>query len=249
MNLKSSYKYQLSYVKGGAIAFYLIYLGVLIFNFCLAAVIINDGNMAGTSVNGTEMPTTIFIFVLGICSFREPFYMLVQNGISRKTTFLSQSLVLLTLSGAMAIVSTITNMVIRLVFSSGFNISFFQMLYQMGSKIYNTSTFAMEMLFTFFIMFAFAMLGMLLAAAFYRSGKLGRILVAAGIPITLFMILPVVDVALFNGEMMKKIILFIADIMGLTSKQPILGFITMTAVGLICSALTFLLVRKAPVKA
>ena len=101
MNLKATYKYQLREYKNSVIIYYLVVVLVYIF-FGVSTSIMEETNFQSTG--GIELSTVIFLFVIGLNSFKETFLMLLQNGISRRTMFLGRMMTAVTLSfGMMAI--------------------------------------------------------------------------------------------------------------------------------------------------
>ena len=86
--MKSAMIYQISEMKKPLLIYYAIIFFLLLASFLTTEVFLHI-SANGTTINGIEISSMIFIFVCGLNSFKEPFRMFLQNGLSRKTLFLS----------------------------------------------------------------------------------------------------------------------------------------------------------------
>ena len=84
MRIKTAVRYQINdYIKPVLIYYFSIFCLTLLFGMIP---LIFGGN-GRFSLTGIEFITSIFMFVLGLYSFKEVFLMMLQNGISRKQCF------------------------------------------------------------------------------------------------------------------------------------------------------------------
>ena len=125
MKLYAITKYQFMESKKSLLIFYGILFSILLLttsSFTLFG--------SGTAeVRGTEMASAIFIFVVGLNSFRANFLFSQANGVSRKTQFKGFLLAILLIAGLMAVIDTIYT---HLFSSLVPYLSFFSMIYGQG---------------------------------------------------------------------------------------------------------------------
>lgn len=208
----------------------------------------------GGNTSGIEFATMIFLFVLGLNSFKENFYFAQANNISRVDYFKSLSITILPIALGMSIIDVILNRIYN-IFSVG------PMIYDMGygdfPSIYNilnkelwiqsnnvqiiirTVTF----LFAFYIA-AFA-IGLLITMIFNKSNKTMKILMFI-IPIAIQVILA--NVAFNSPEFAKKTEVFFNNILGLNTKNSYMAVITFICLFIISMSFVYMLVSRAVVK-
>jgi len=250
MNIKAAYKYQLTDRKRSIIVFYCVILILTIFLGVMSVNFSSEGSM----LSGMETATAIFLFILGLCTFKEPFFMLLQNGVSRKTIFKSQLFVTITITFIMAVIDKIFFIVDKS-FSSLSNsgyiyLSLYEQIYNMGLPFANTFSLHVKMFIFYFLMYlAIFAIGYLITLIFYRLNKYGRIAVGAGVPVGLFIILPIMDNFLFDSRISHAIGSFFDFALGITSHNPYAAMISFTVAFVILSLLSWLLLRKAVVNA
>lgn len=206
----------------------------------------------GGSISGMDMASLVFLFVFGITSFKENFYMLLQNGVSRKNMFLGTVLSLLVVSIFVAVVDTTLAQMLGLVPDDKFTLSsLFQQLYGM-SQYSGSSTFAVschEIAWNSMLKFAFACIGLFIGCAYYKMNALAKTLVSCGIPCFFLLGLPLIDLVLPNLDIyakLKEVFRFFFGFSdGVSSYQCVLCCLGLAA---IASAGTFLMLRKTSVK-
>ena len=247
MNNKTlkSYLYQLRDDRKAVIIYYIIIIAVYAAMFISVAI----SKATGGSTNGHGIPTAIFMFCA--CAFRENFFMLMQNGVSRKSVFIGRLLNSLTLAAGLAVLDTVLGAVFNAISNSFDERFLFQTIFDMLYFNLDITGFLRLMLnlLMFFMMFlGFSTLGYLMSTAFNRLNKTGKTIFAAGLPVTLFVILPVIDGMVFNGEIIVKFLNFLLDILGVNTQQPLYAVATFTIVAVVCSTLSWLLIRKARVE-
>lgn len=255
MNTMASYKYQLVDHKKSVIIYYFVLLSLmlLIITSFAVAVVQEDGTISGSAINGMDMATGIFLFVTGLCSFKEPFGMLIQNGISRKRIYLGRLYATITLAFGMAIIDT----VIFLIFKSIANISKYTLycssLYEQLYRIHTNELSSVRLhvegfIFDFLFYITCISLGYLITNVFYRVNATGKVLLGAGVPVLLFVIYPIIDGTILNGRISMAIVKGFDFAFGLTKQQPGHMFITSILAFITFSGLGWLFVRRANIK-
>lgn len=247
MNMKASLKYQLADHKKSIIIFYITILFVYL--IVIASVWGMEGGTGFTrSLSGIELATAIFLFVSGLCSFKENFLMLGQNGISRKTVFLSRVVVNIMVALGMAIIDRVLWIIFKTaaVSSGKLNlISLFEMANGGGVAGISNMIFNLEGIGFSLVIYLFCLfIGYFITIMFYRLSKAGKAIVGAGVPVMLTVVLPIIDQGLAGGRISKFLCSIVALTMG-TMGKLIISFIVLSAV---FAAISWLLMRKAPVR-
>lgn len=247
MHLKSAVKYNLYENKKALIIFY----GIILFlTFALHATLrlALNGEAQGNVVN-MDSSSAIFIMVVGITSFNIILQFFLQSGVSRKTYFLSTLLTFLILAVAMSAADIIIRSVADVVFNASNinNASFVGMAYGHWfagkSQLFIYMT---EFLLRWMVYLLFGMLGVFFGAFFYRLSKLMRVLVGAGVPVLLIIVLPVVDATLTKGEIFRAIGNFFLFITGFKNGGNPYFLTAFSLIGTaLIGAVTWLLVRRA----
>ena len=246
MSFIKSFKYSVFSNKKPILGFYAVVTALyLIF-------IITSFFMPGGSISGMDMASLVFLFVFGITSFKENFYMLLQNGVSRKNMFFGTALSLLAVSVFVAVADTVLALILGLVPDESFTLaSLFQQIYGM-SQYSGSSTFAVschEIVWNSMLKFAFACIGLFIGCAYYKMNTLAKTLVSCGIPCFFLLGLPLIDLALpaldLYGKIKKAFLFFFGFSDGVSSYQCVLCCLALSIVVL---GITFLMVRKTSVK-
>lgn len=260
MNIKSAYQFQLrDHLRSAA-----TYYGILVAVYILLGIGLLTVKVNGqTSFNGMDMATLIFLFVSGVVCFRESFLMLMQNSVSRKTIFISRILATLTFAGGMAVGDKIILLLGKLFTGGSTNITFNSLFEQIYSPTFvyeqiNSAPFVMEnpflkhiimLVFSFLFYLLMFALGYFISVVFFRSNKVGRVALGAGIPVGLFVLYPIIDFSLFGGKISMSIVKFMDFSLGITTGNPYAALISFTIGFILLSMLSWLVMRKAAVKA
>lgn len=245
MNIKSSYKYQM-------IEFFkalLIYLAVIIGMYVLGSVlmmILDPGSMGEGSITGTDSSSFIFIFVMGLCSFKENFHFMMQNGISRKTFFVSKVLTMLCACFSIAFIGKVISLTISAITSMSYNVTYltyYDLLYN------NSGSALVNILGDFGICLAaylfFVSLGNLISVLYFRMNKALKIIVSVGVPVTLLVILPMVDEFLTNGVIFRALFNFAKFVLGIGTGNVMYPIVSSIVAFIILNILAWLGIRKA----
>ncbi|WP_343249602.1 hypothetical protein [Diplocloster hominis] len=241
MNIKISVKYQFQDITRALI----IFSGVLLI---LILTLFIPG-LQGTT-NGLEISAFIFLFVIGLNTFKENFGMFLQNGVSRKTIFTGKLLSTGAVCAIMAVVLEVLASLAKL--GSGYRDiqmgTLYEMLYSDRMASISPILVAVEnLLLLFCCCFAFTMAGYLITITYYRMGKQWKLLISVGLPVLCFVLLPIVDVML-NGVIFQFLFRAFIILSGLQVGNPYIGMLSALVASAIFSGLSWLLLRKAVVK-
>lgn len=251
MNVKAAYKYQLADHKKSILIFYGVIFALLTM-LSIGTVSIRTAS-GQLMFSGLDSATAIFLFVAGLNSFKEPFLMLMQNGVSRKSVFKSRILVTLTVALIMAAIDKIILLLGKAIALSNDGFQYFSLYEQVyQGRLSQESAFLLHMnifVFDFLMYLSFLTVGYFITILFYRLNKAGKIAVGAGVPVGLFIVFPIIDSALFNFRISGEISRFFDFIFGCTSVNPYAAMMTFTVFSVIVSLFTWLLMKKAIVKA
>jgi len=244
MNLRAAVKYRLYDNKKAILIFYIVIVCVLAFMFIFSATKRNNPEIQG-SIRGLELASAIFLFVLGLNSFKETFRMFMQNGISRKTMLVSHIACTLAICILMAFIDSILSLLSRsiTVINSGiYSAGIMEMAY--GRHINSIGTFIVSVLLCFFIYIACTAMGFFITTLYYRMNRTQKTAVSIGVPALLFVILPLLDAFLLGGRFFASLGRFIQSAFG----SPFMCMLSCMILFGIFTALSWLLVRKAVIK-
>lgn len=249
MNIKTSLKYKLKDNLRSIIIYYFVILCVI----CLmvVSVAIPDSDVH-SNLNGMEMATVIFLFVIGLNSFKENFLMLLQNGSSRKTIFTSGVLSMLIISAGMAVIDFIILMLSKLATGNMkalkvmgiFEINYGRHVDNIGGFQAHTES----LIFQILMYLAFVLIGYFITIAYYRMNKAAKTAVSIGVPVGIFVILPLIDGTLLKGRISDWTNDLFNYAFGLQSQSPYHAMVTFLLISVVFAALSWLLMRRAVVK-
>ena len=247
MNSYKLAKYNIKSSLKSIIIFYCIFIAVII-----AIALMNRFSGVYGYTSGMESSSIIFLFVLGLNSFKENFYFSQANNICRVDYFKSLVITILPISLCMASIDVIINRVYNIFFS---NPTIYDLVYNnyqsKGSSIKSwvqnnsiqslvgTDTF----LFTFYI-FAFA-IGLLITMIFYKCNKTMKILIFLS---------PMVIQAIFASVIYnfpkfgEKSASFIYNILGISTKNSYICVLTFICLFIIMMCFVYIIVRRVVIK-
>jgi len=251
MNLRASYKYVMYDNKMALLIYSLIIVLLTVLLFAASVSWSNENST--TRISGMEVASIIFIFVAGLTSFKDNFHMLMQNSISRKGIFTATMLGFITSSGVLSTVSIVVILITKLMAMMQKNIisgSFFETVYPAHVNGMNNLLILLESFLLYFVMMlAVVGIGYLIGVIFYRLNKAGKVALAVGIPVFFSVILPVVDVLIFDGRITVGLVRFMDIIFGISAQNPYVAIVSLLVVFLISGLLSWITMRKASVKA
>lgn len=247
MKIKSCIRYQLSEYASAVKKYYLIVLLIYSF-FTIVSLVFHNGG----SLSGVETVSTTFIFILMLASFRDHFNMLKQNGISRKTFFLSTAIV----GPIIAFILIIIDIILFSIFNAiieGNNammcmLNCFEQLYP--DRVSDSSFFqrTIETILLMGCINTFAMsVGYTIAAIYYRLTKFTKIIFFTSIPV-LYIGFFFIDSYMFNGAIIEKIEAAIKFCFGVGTNNPYIPMLTLIIMSVIVFSISWIAIRRAPVK-
>lgn len=188
MNIKKVIQYQFVDIGRPILVYYLIIVGIML----LGGSIILITTSGDTAFNGTGFSASFFCFIAGLCLFREYFYLFCQNGVSRKAIFFGTLSSILLSSIFMAITETIFVYVFRM-FSNGriYYMHFMDLYPTFAADASLGVQIILDLILTFLLLLTCFSAGYLIAALFYRSNKIFKIVIAAGLPVSIFVVFPI----------------------------------------------------------
>ncbi|HJB19608.1 MAG TPA: hypothetical protein H9782_10200 [Candidatus Bariatricus faecipullorum] len=229
----------------------------LLYMLILAALMLlgmvgNDGFAAedGTSIVAScGMTGAVFAMIMGMCMFKEHFWMCLQNGISRRQYYLASAGTMAVLSVLLAAGELFILRLLTAIGPDGIRID------NMGSSLYSgwfagrglLAALAVNLVFTTCMNLAGFAVGYFLAELFYRSGKICRILIAAGLPVVLFVGLPYWSMQ--YPRMAQALLEKVTWVMGLNQNipNPAMGTAVMAATALVFLLAGYPVIRRAEV--
>lgn len=244
MNMKSAVKYQFLEMKKSVVVYYAVIYAIYILLIVSLGLYVG-GNTEGSNIGGMEFSTIIFIFILGLNSFKESFRMFLQNGLSRKTLFKSFILSITLVSILMAFVDIFNALLVNII--SNYNSMYLQIYGQRYSE--STSVVAKYLegfLWSVFIYIAFAMLGYFITILYYRMNKKLQLIVSIGVPVFWIILFPYIDYNLAKGALSTSIKNFIIFATGFKNGINPYYFITSSIIGsIVLGILSYILIQKA----
>lgn len=171
-------KYQLNSFKHSTSIFYAIFIAVFAFTAYMANN--SDGNV---SSSGIEFATIIFIFVTGLNIFKESFYFIKGNNVSRKDYLIGTSLSMIGFSAVLSVIDVVLNRIYNIFVEC-------PMIYDMAFGNYNPlndgswvqksdlTTLVGSFLMQWGLCLGAIALGFLINLMYYRANKLVKIIIS-----------------------------------------------------------------------
>lgn len=250
MNLKPTVTY---YLKNSAKVFMLYYIIMIIVNIFFAGLFITINSNGETTSSANEMLTAGVILIIGLCSFKDELHFFLQNGVSRRTTFLSFLLHLGILCAAAAAAEMILGAILHGLmynFSQYTYVSYFDMFYSQRTVFTGAVSGGILNYFWNFALFLIAgTAGYLLTNIYYLWGKWGKIIFSICLWGGLFIALPIVDANVFGYAITLALARFMDFVMGASRGwNPLYFIVTCTAGAAIAAACTWPMTRRARIK-
>lgn len=242
MKLKSAFKYQLYEFKKPMQIYYLVIYLLFIFFGISTLSSINNG------FGGMEYASIVFIFICGLNSFKDDFKMFLQNGLSRKTLFISFTYSMVLVSVIMALIDSINGAIASAIFRYD---SMYMQLYQLRYTGMGNGFLKLSEGLLWYI-FAYAMVGMVgffITVLYYRMNKGLKLLVSIGVPSLIFVVLPMYDSYFTKGAIFRSIGSFFSFAWGYKNGyNPYFSMVTCTLISVLFGTLSYLLIKNAQVK-
>ena len=257
MHLAVSYRYQMNDHKKDLLVFYIaivcLYLLMLVTTAISTAA--NDREIVyQAQSNGINVATMVFLFIAGLNSFKENFGMLLQNGVSRRTMFTGRLLTMVSLCVGMTLMDRALLLLFRGVSALTDNSVAFGMIFDSiypdkAALMSPLGMHAYSLALDFAAYLGFAAAGYLLTLLFYRLGKTGKVAVGAGVPVLLCVVLPALDGVLTGGRTYLTVAEALGEAFLFSPNAPLHMLLLGLGSCVVCSGLSWLLMRRAVVKA
>lgn len=248
MKLKSIVNYNIDSLKNSLLIYYAIFISV-----CVALVIISRNSNGTVSSSGLEVSSAIFIFIVGLNSFKENFYFMKGNNVSRRDFIYGSALSIIPVALFMSIIDIIINRIYNIFMKSP---TIYEMLYTkfINSTQWSIDTWvqsnSIEILFNTFtfqvtIYLVFFALGFLITIIYYKCNSFMKVVVSV-IPVILIMVLNVIEIVYQN--FITNMGVFIETIFGWNTQNSNMAVLTCIVLYIILIGISRLLVRRAIVK-
>ena len=249
INFRPAFKYKFRDTIKGIAVFYGIMVAISIGFIYLASLNLGNDNEVTGQLSAFVTTAAIMLFVLGIVAIREDIRLMIQNGIGRRTIFITELLLTLSVSFILAIAGELLITVGQVVIANwqGFFITdLYQMLYTNGVN-YRMSLAAHfeSIVFAFSIYVCASLAGILISLVFYRLNKIGTIIMAIGAPLFLFVVLPI---TLNRSGVWYFLKLVLSTILEFILSSPWAFVFCFLLTTIFIGILSWLLMRRAPVK-
>ena len=249
MNLRPAYKYRFCDMVKGIGVFYAIMVVVMTSVMGMVSYTASNGSEVTGSFSAFVFAASITLFIIGITTIREDLRLMLQNGIGRRTVFVSELLVVLSVSLLLCVAGELLITIGQAVSANRSNVvitDIYQMLYTNGSNYHMSLTQHVESIALAFGIYMFANLaGMFISLLFYRLNKMWMLITAIGVPIFIFIGLPVILTQTRPGLLLESVFNMIVAF-ALKSPWALLICFLLTAV--LIGIVNWLMMRRAPVK-
>lgn len=253
MKISTSFRYQIADYKKSSIIFYAIMLLMLALGTVTVMLAPNFYEESTVAINGAGMTTSIFLFVAAMNCFKESFGFHLQNGVSRRSMFAARLYVTLFI----CLLFTIMDFLLQLLTIGANNItngvvqspSILDMLlsFMPSVKLDFISHQLISILLTYFILLGASGFGYFLTVLFYHLNKTGKIVAGVGIPILLWLILPMIDFA-FNLQIYRSIWEVMLFLMGISTQNLMMPMISFFGLFAVSSTVTWLIMRRTVIR-
>ncbi len=244
MNLKASTRYQIwEYTKSVKIFYLVVVLVIGLFGILTRYTANSDFRSDG----GVSTSTIIFLFVLGLNSFKETFLMSLQNGTSRRTMVTGRILSVGVVVVVMALMDKILSSLLKLVESDRFRVNgIYDMIFPKRASEVSSVVGVFESLLLMICLYvASAAAGYLITTAYYRMNKALKVIVSVGVPAGIFLVLPIVDMGLTHGRISLAIAKFIIFVTGVEKGHPYYLIVSSIVAAALFFGLSWVLIRRA----
>lgn len=198
MKIKSVFKYSVANMVKSIGAFYGIFISV-----CILLIFLANSSGGSVSSSGVELSSAIFIFIAGLNSFKENFYFMKSNNVSRRDFLYGVILSMIPIAFVMSFIDVIVNRVNNLFIPSPTN---YDMIYgnvrtlglvtEVNKGLWVQSNSIETLVNTFLFQgavytFAFA-LGFVITILYYKSNSLIKVIISVT-PVALIILLNLIS--------------------------------------------------------
>lgn len=248
MRLKSIVKYNLSSIKSGLAIYYLIFIAV-----CVSFVLLDKNTNGSIFTSGIEMASVIFIFVAGLNFFKENFYFMKSNNVTRKEFLYGTAISMVPIVLIMSIIDIVINRIYNIFIASPTNYDMIYTSLRSENWFLNNNwvqSNSIETLFNTFMFQAavylvFFSLGFLITIIYYKCNSLMKIVVSV-LPVVSIMILNIVGI--YYTNLINKVNNIINIMFGWDSQNPYMAVLTCLIIYIILITISRLLTKRVIIK-
>lgn len=251
--MKKILKYQITDLSKGLIVYFVIMSILISTSYTAEYYIVVSSSDIDINLNGTGLSNFILALVLGICMYKEHYFMAAQNGISRKTFFKSNLCTIAILGLLCSIYDVLLTFITELL-SKILNLSIHvsnivQLIYfDYFENKENLIMLIINFIFNFVFVTASAAFGVLIASVFFRLHKKYRTIFLISIPILLCCLLPMSYIYFPDFWIQgAKLFLFLMGL-GSGKANPFMGTLTLFITSIILFQFNYLMLRKTEVQ-
>ena len=239
MNLNPALRYQSRVIAKEVLIAMVSFFSILVVSFLLTALLIGIDGDVTISVSGFGIMLLVFMFVSGIVNTRNNLRFNMQFGISRKTTFISELIVIIPASLVLAIFGQLFLEVERLISGNGMR-NFFDIYYLIFTNggVPTLAHRVSAVLVNAGLQFAIYIIGMFFSLGYWRLGKAGSIIAS----VVMVFLINAIPIAIF------KLGINVAPFFSWLGASPVnfVGFWLIIAA--VVAVINWLLLRKANIK-
>ncbi|GAB6109912.1 hypothetical protein [Fusibacter bizertensis] len=173
----------------------ILYYAIIIILFSMIGVQL--GKNQNGSISGLDGMTVIFLFILGLNSFKDSFRLAIQNAVSRKNYYIGSIKTIIMVSVGMALIDSIFGFILAHLTNYE---SFFYQLYNMQDQILFSSNFVLGLMMRIVINIFAMHLGLFITIFYYKLTRFWVYFVSIVVPVFLFIIFPNINHLLFRGS-------------------------------------------------
>jgi len=249
MNVRPAFTYKFREIIKGIAVFYGIMVAILTGVIYLAYINLSNNNTTTSNFSAFMVAAANTLFVIGIVTIREDIRLMMQNGIGRRTIFITELLLTLSISLILAVAGELLIAIGQAITANWqgiFITDIYQLIYTYESNYKMSFLQHLESIaFAFSIYVCATLAGMLISLIFYRLSKIGTIIVAVGSPLFLFIILPITLKRSGAGYLLRSVLMAVFQF--IHSSPWAFIFCSLLAT-IFISIFSWLLMRRAPVK-
>ncbi len=244
MRLKSIVKYYIHDLAKSVIVFYVVMALLIISVNMLVAISVNEGN---GFTGGGDFATAVFIFIVGLNSFKQNFLFLSTNSMPRRLQFKGILIAAGILCGFMAFFDTTYTSIIAMF--TDFRSAFKQIYGAWAEQTLGPLVILANICWSFTVNLAAFLGGYFITSLYYKMTKSLKIIVSVTIPVLIAVVYPIIEETVTGGRITQRIVDISRALAGLgESINPYIGVLSLLVLATLAAALSFLLIRRAVVK-
>lgn len=249
MNIRPAFQYRFQDTLKSIGVFFAIMVVLFLIVISLVSYSVSIGGKVSGNFSPFVFAATITLFVMGITTIRDDLRLMLQNGIGRRTIFVTELFVALSVSMILAFAGVLLIAIGQTLIAtrSEFIITdLYQQLYTDGSN--NTLSFGKHLeniALSFSIYTCVNIAGIFISLLFYRLNKMWTLIVAIGAPLLLFIGLPLLLTRSRLGYILESVFVRILEF---ALSSPWAMFLCFLLAAIFIGILNWLMLKRAPVK-